>query len=169
MTATKPVGPPSPGATVTKVADEFADLLRPVSRLLRDRCPELVAGLALLVTALAVFAVAGAAVDDRAIDANLAVAEAQVLDGSTFTRTLVRFTTANGETVVPENGVAYPRGTQIGQSVPVEYSTADPERVRVAGRTALGQSGTLAITVVITWLVLGPVAYWLRRRRRAQA
>jgi hypothetical protein len=160
-----PVGPPTPGDTVTKVADELADLVRPISRLLRTRCAELVAGIALLVTALAVFAVAGAAVDDRAIDANLAVAEAQVLDGSTFTRTLVRFTTANGETVVPENGVAYPRGTQVGQSVPVEYSTADPQQVRVAGRTALGQSGPLFLAVVITWLVLGPIAYWLRRRR----
>jgi len=168
VSETSPAGPPSTGATVTKVADELSDLVRPVSRLFRTRCAELVAGLALLVTALAVFAVAGAAIDDRAIDANLAVAEAQVLDGSTFTRTLVRFTTARGETVVPENGVAYPRGTQVGQSVPVEYSTADPQRVRIAGRTALGQSGTLAITVVITWAVLGPVAWWLRRRRRAQ-
>jgi hypothetical protein len=154
---------------VTKVADELADLLRPVARLFRTRCPELVAGLALLVTALAVFAVTGAAVDDRAIDANLAVAEAQVLDGSTFTRTLVRFTTARGETLVPENGVSYPRGTEIGESVPVEYSTADPERVRIAGRTAVGQSGPLALTVLVTWAVLGPVAWWLRRRRAAQS
>jgi hypothetical protein len=169
VSATTPAGPPSPGATVTKVADEFADLLRPVGHLLRTRCAELVAGIALLVTALAVFAVAGAAIDDRAIDANLAVAQAQVLDGSTFTRTLVRFTTANGETVVPENGVAYPRGAEVGQSVPVEYSTADPQRVRVAGRTAIGQSGTLALSVLVTWAVLGPAAWWLRRRRRALA
>ncbi|MGI5125879.1 DUF3592 domain-containing protein [Pseudonocardia sp. CA-107938] len=165
MTGTQ-VGPPSTGATVTKVADELADLLNPVANLLRTRCAEFVAGLAVLVTALAVFAVAGAIVDDRAIDANRAVAEAQVLDGSTFTRTLVRFSTARGETVVPENGVAYPRGLQAGDSVPVEYSSSDPQRVRVAGRTALGQSGPLAIGVLVTWLVLGPLAFWLRRRRR---
>lgn len=162
-------GPPTTGATVTKVADEFADLVRPVRRLLRTRSAELVAGLAVLLTALAVFTVAGAAVDDRTITANRAIAQAEVLEGSTFTRTLVRFTTATGETVVPEDGVAYPRGLEIGQSVPVEYDSSDPDRVRVAGRSALDQSGPLAIGVLVTWVLLGPTAYWLRRRRSAAA
>lgn len=158
-------GPPTTGAGVTKVADEFADLVRPLLRVLRNRAAQLVAGIALLATALAVFAVLGAAVDDRAISANRAFAQAEVLEGSTFTRTLIRFTTATGETLVPEDGVAYPRGLSVGQSVPVEYDSSEPDRVRVAGRTALNQSGTLAIGVLVTWVVLGPVVYWLRRLR----
>ena len=167
MTGTTPGGPPSTGATVTKVADEFAAVVAPLGGLFRSRSAELVAGLAVLLTVLALFTVAGAAVDDRTISANRAVAQAEVLDGSTFARTLVRFTTATGETVVPEAGVAYPRGLAVGQSVPVEYDSSDPDRVRVAGRSALNQSGPLTIGVLVTWVLLGPTAYWLRRRRRA--
>lgn len=158
-------GPPTTVAAATKVVDELADLLRPVSRLLRTRSAELVVGIALLVTALAVFAVAGAALGDRAITANRAVAQAEVLDGSTFFRTLVRFTTANGETAVPADGVAYPRGLEVGQSVPVEYELSEPDHVRVAGRSAFDQAGTLGLVVLGTWLVLGPLAVWFRRRR----
>ncbi|SHL14493.1 hypothetical protein SAMN05443637_11946 [Pseudonocardia thermophila] len=169
MTGTPQAGPPSAGATVTKLADEFADLVRPVVRLFRARAAEFVAGLALLITALAVFAVAGAAVDDRKIEANLAVAQAEVLEGSSFTRTLVRFTTATGETVVPADGVAYPRGTQIGETIFVEYDSADPDLVRVAGRTALSQSGPLALAVLVTWVLLGPLAWWLKRKRGTAA
>lgn len=159
-------GPPTTAAAATKIADELGELVRPVGTLLRNRSAEFVVGIALLVTALALFSVAGAAVDDRAITANKAVAEAQVLDGSTFTRTLVRFTAANGEAVVPENGISYPRGLQVGQQVAVEYDVSDPNNVRVAGRTALDQAGPLAIVAILTWALLGPVAIGLRNRRR---
>jgi hypothetical protein len=158
-------GPPSPAATAIKVADEFGELLRPVATFLRRRSAEVVAFFAVLVTALAIFAVAGGVVDDRAIDKNKAVAEATVLDGSSFSRTLVQFTAANGDTIVPPDGISYPRGLQVGQSVPVEYDVTHPESVRVAGRGAVGQSGPLVLLVLGTWIVLGPIAYWLRRRR----
>ena len=70
----------------------------------------------MLITVLAGFAVAGAAVDDRAIAANPAIAQAEVLEGSNFARTLVRFTVANGEVWVPERGVFYPRGPAAGRA-----------------------------------------------------
>ncbi len=153
------------GTTRTRAVDELASLLRPVRRVIVTRLPEIVAGVAVLATVLAVLALAGAAIDDRAIAANPAVAEAEVLEGSSFARTLVRFTVANGEAVVPERGVFYPRGLEVGESVAVQYDVTDPELVRVAGRSALDGVLPLLLGVVVVWALLGPLALWLRRRR----
>lgn len=128
------------------------------------RLPAIVLGTAVLATVLAGLALAGAALDDRAIAANPAVAEAEVLEGSTFTRTLIRFTVADGEVVVPELGVFYPRGLQVGSTVAVEYDVTEPELVRVAGRSALDGVLPLLLGVLGVWAVLGPLALWLRRR-----
>jgi hypothetical protein len=154
-----------PGRTDTRAVDELAALVRPAVRAIAGRLPEIVAVVAVLVTVLAAFAVAGAALDDRAIAANPAVAEAEVLRGSSFSRTLVRFTVANGEAVVPEHGVFYPRGLQEGERVAVEYDVTKPDLVRVAGRSALDGTVPLLLDVLGTWAVLGPLAVWLRRRR----
>jgi hypothetical protein len=148
------------------VLDELRVLLAPAGRGMSRRLPEIVVGLAVLVTVLAGFALAGAALDDRAIAANPALAQADVLEGSTFLRTLVRFTVANGESVVPEGGVFYPRDLQAGTTVAVEYDVTDPDLVRVAGRSAADGVLPLGVAVLVTWLVLGPLAWWLRGRRR---
>ena len=154
-------------ASGTRAVDELASLLRPVRKALVRRTAEIVLGLAVLITVLAGFAVAGAAVDDRAIAANPATAQAEVLEGSNFVRTLVRFTVANGEVRVPERGVFYPRGLQPGDAVAVEYDVTDPDLVRVAGRGAFGSTGPLLLTVLGSWVLLGPLALWIRRRRSA--
>ena len=151
----------------TRAVDELASLLRPVGRAIVGRLPEIVAGIAVLVTVLAGLALAGAAVDDRAIAANPAVSEAEVLEGSTFARTLVRFTAASGEAVVPEAGVFYPRGLQVGESVAVEYDVTNPDLVRVAGRSAVDGVLPLLAGVAVVWAALLPLALWLRRRRAA--
>jgi hypothetical protein len=155
-------------ASGTRAVDELAWLLRPVRETLARRTAEIVLGLAVLITVLAGFAVAGAAVDDRAIAANPATAQAEVLEGSNFVRTLVRFTVANGEVWVPEKGVFYPRGLQPGSKVAVEYDVTNPDLVRVAGRSALAGMGPLLAGVLVSWLVLGPLAFWIRRRRAAR-
>jgi hypothetical protein len=72
---------------------------------------------------------------------------------------------ANGEAVVPERGVFYPRGLEVGESVAVQYDVTDPELVRVAGRSALDGVLPLLLGVVVVWALLGPLALWLRRRR----
>lgn len=154
-----------PGRSDTRAVDELAALVRPGVRVVGRRLPEIVAGLAVLVTVLAVLAVTGAALDDRAIAANPAVAQAEVLGGSTFARTLVRFTVANGEAVVPEHGVFYPRGLREGERIAVEYDVTEPDLVRVVGRSALETSVPLLLGVVVMWAVLVPLALWLRRRR----
>lgn len=154
------------GTTRTRAVDELASLLRPLGRIITTRVPEIITGIAVLATVLGGLAVAGAAVDDAAISANRGVAEAEVLEGSTFGRTVVRFTVASGETVVPEHGVFYPTGIEVGQPVAVEYDVGNPELVRVADRSALAAAVPLLIVLAITWAVLGPLALWLRRRRK---
>lgn len=147
---------------------EVVATVRPAAQLIRRRVPEIVLGIAVLFTVLVGLALIGSAVDDAAIDAELATAEAEVLEGSTFLRTLVRFTQADGQAVVPERGVLHPRGLTPGERVTVEYDVTDPEIVRVAGRSTLTESGRLLLGVVGVWVVLGPLSVWLRRRRAAR-
>lgn len=154
--------------TGTRAIDELAVLVRPPVTAIRRTLPEILTGLAVLITALAAFAIVGAVYDDIRISGNRAVATAEVLDGSNFARTLVRFTIAeNGETQVPELGVFYPQGLEPGQFIEVEYDRTKPDVVRVAGRSALGGVLPLGLGVLGTWVVLGPLALWLRRRRAA--
>jgi hypothetical protein len=160
-------GTQTTGTGRTRAIDELASLVRPVGRFMATRASEIVMGIAVLATVLGLLALAGAAVDDRSISANPGYAQAEVLDGSTFARTVVRFTVASGETVAPEHGVFYPSGLAVGESVAVEYDLANPELVRVAGRSALDQAAPLALGVALVWAVLGPIAFWMRRRRRA--
>jgi hypothetical protein len=155
----------TPVSNGTRAVDELAMMLRPLGLGISRRLPEIIVGIALLVALLAAFALAGAAVDDSKIAKNPATAEAKVLEGSTFARTLVQFTVANGETVIPENGVFYPRGVEAGTNIAVEYDVTKPELVRVAGRTALSGLPTMSLGVLGTWVVLGPLAFWLHRRR----
>jgi hypothetical protein len=144
--------------------DELAQTAAPALRAVRRHAPRIVVGLALLVTVLAVLALIGAAVDDAVIDGDRGVATAEVLDGSTFARTLVRFTVAGGQAIVPERGVQYPRGLAAGDTVAVEYDLSDPEQVRVAGRNVVDGIVPTVLGVAAVWAVLGPLAVWLRRR-----
>ncbi|MFC5230173.1 DUF3592 domain-containing protein [Pseudonocardia zijingensis] len=162
-------GTQTTGGRRPRAVDELASLLRPVAQFASTRSAEIVAGVAVLATVLGLLVVAGAAADDRAISANPGYAQAEVLEGSTFARTVVRFTVASGEIVVPEKGVFYPSGLQVGDSVAVEYDLGNPELVRVAGSNAFSEAVPLLLALLAVWAVLGPIALWLRRRRRAAA
>ncbi|MGH3985574.1 MAG: DUF3592 domain-containing protein [Pseudonocardiaceae bacterium] len=116
-----------------------------------------------VLTGLVVLALAGAALDDAEVDARTGHATAQVL-AVTPMRTLVQFATPDGRVYNPEEGLAYPSGLQEGQLVRVEYDSADPERVRVAGRTWATGVVPAAITVGVLWMLVAPVVWWLRRR-----
>ncbi|WP_214407842.1 DUF3592 domain-containing protein [Pseudonocardia lacus] len=163
MSSGTPDAPPD--RPTVRAVDELADLLRPALRHTSRRLPEVVAGLAVLAALVSVLALVGAWIDDRTIAANPAIAQAEVLDGSSFARTLVRFTVANGEAVVPELGVYYPRGLEVGQTVAVEYDVTNPEHVRVAGRSVLDGVLPLLLMTAGSWVLLVPTAVWLRRRR----
>ncbi len=114
-------------------------------------------------TGLIALALAGAALDDAGIDARPGQTTAQVLAVPSM-RTLVRFTTPDGRVHSPDEGVAYPSGLRVGQLVRVEYDSADPDQVRVAGRTWVVGVAPAAVTLVTLWLLVSPVAWWLRRR-----
>lgn len=137
-------------------------LLRPVLR----RAPELVLGVAVLLTVLGGLVLLGASRDDAAIDARLGQGSAQVLDGSTWTRTLVRFTTPDGAVHTPELGVFYPWGLRAGERVRVQYDLADPDLVRVAGRSWVRGIAPVLAGVAVVWALALPLAGWLRARRR---
>jgi uncharacterized protein DUF3592 len=146
-----------------RVIDEVRDLVCPAVRAISRARAQIVVGFAVVITLLCAFAVAGAATDDAKITANQAVAQAEVLEGSTLFRTLVRFPLPNGDVAIPEYGVSYPWGLTPGTSVRVEYDVTDATHVRVAGRTALSASGPLLAAIVLTWLVALPVARRMRR------
>lgn len=153
------------GNTRTRAVDELADLVRPAIRAVSRSAPRIVQGVALVLTFMALFALIGAGLDDRTISANQAVAQAQVLDGSTFFRTLVQFTAADGQAHTPELGVFYPRGLEPGTTVAVEYDVTNPDLVRVAGRTFLSGVLPLGVGIVVAWAIAVPYSMWLRRRR----
>ena len=147
------------------LAEEIADLLRPAGRAIARARARIVVGVGVVITLLCAFAVLGAAVDDLAIGRHLGVAQADVLDGSTFFRTLVRFTDSSGAVVVPANGVAYPRGIAPGATVTVEYDLSDPDRVRISGRNAWSGAWPFLAVIVVTWAALVPLARRMRVNR----
>lgn len=138
-------------------------VLAPVAR----RAPEIVVGLGLVLSTLAVLVLVGAARNDAAITADRGVAVGEVLDGSDSAHTFVRYTAADGAVLTPSTGVLYPRGLQPGNYVLVEYDRSKPELVRVAGRNWTEGLAPVALGVAGLWVVLGPLTWYLARRRRA--
>ncbi|WP_440899126.1 DUF3592 domain-containing protein [Actinosynnema sp.] len=116
-----------------------------------------------LVTLVGVLLVAACWRDDNAIESRRGRAAAEVVSVS-FQRTVVRYATPDGAVHSPAQGVLYPDGLEAGQVVWIEYDTDNTELARVEGRTftlALLPVGTSLLAV---WAVLGPLAWWLRRR-----
>lgn len=136
-------------------------LLRAAGR----KVPEIVAGIAVVVTLLALLALAGAVMNDVRITSHRATTAATVLDGSTYWRTIVRFTDDDGQLRSPS--VLYPSGLSAGENIYVEYDATRPDRVRVAGRNALDGVLPTAAGLVVLWAVFGPLVVRLRRRRDA--
>lgn len=147
--------------------DEIAALVLPVVLPVVRRLPTVVLGLCVLLTTISVFALVGALRDDAAIAARPVVVTAEVLPDSSWSRTLIRFTTQDGKLLVPEKGVYYPRGLTPGQVIRVEYDRDHPDRVRVYGRDASVGYLPVAGIVLGLWATLGPLWWWLRRRRAA--
>ena len=138
-------------------------VLAPVAR----RAPEILVGVGVVLSALAVLVLVGAARDDATITADRGVAVGEVLDGSDAQHTFVRFTASDGAVLTPDTGVLYPRGLEPGNYVLVEYDRSKPELVRVAGRSWTEGLLPAALGVVGLWAVLGPLVWYLVRRRRA--
>lgn len=155
-------------STTGRLLDEAAGLLLPVVMPLVRRLPAIILVLPGLCTVIGALVLIGASRDDAAIAAKSAVATAEVLPGSDWRRTLIRFTTAGGDTVIPDKGVAYPRGLQPGQVVRVEYDSTRPDVVRVLGRDASVGYLPIGLMVLGMWVVALPIAFALRGRQLRQ-
>lgn len=145
--------------------DELVALVRPVVMPIVRRMPTVIFVLCALLTTICMATLLGAVRDDIAISRHPAVTTAEVLPGSGFSRTLIRFTTSDGTLLVPEKGVYYPHGLREGQFVLVQYDVTHPDRVRVLGRNASIGFLPVGLMLLGAWAVLLPLGWWLRRRR----
>lgn len=107
-----------------------------------------------VVTLQSVLLVAGAWRNDIAIESDMGVAEAEVLNAG-FRRSTIEFVTPERITYRPELGVLYPSELATGMRIYVEYDKSDPDLVRVQHRTAVLAIIPAGSIVVIAWLVGG--------------
>lgn len=98
-------------------------------------------GVRVVAAAAAVFSVLTAVlillacfVNDQRIDQDMGSATATVTE-VTDRRAAVEFDAGGGRTVRPVTGVFYPTGLVEGQRVQVEFRRANPDLVRVSGRS----------------------------------
>lgn len=96
------------------------------------RITALVVGVFSVVTAALILV--ACLVDDLRIDADMGSATATVTE-VTDRRAAVEFDAARGLPVRPKTGVFYPVGLVKGQRVQVEFRRANPDLVRVSGRS----------------------------------
>ena len=116
------------------------------------------------ISTLAVLLVLAAWRDDLRIASDKGVASAEVLSAGRL-RSAVTFVTPDGVTRNPRLGVLYPTKLTAGERINVEYSRADPELVRVAGRDARVAIVPALSVIVVVWAIALP-ALWLVRRVR---
>lgn len=105
-----------------------------------------------IVTLQAVLLVAGAWRNDRRIERDLGVAEAEVLSAGPR-RSTIEFVTPDRVTHRPELGVLYPSELASGMRIYVEYDRADPSLVRVQNRNAALAIIPAGSTALAGWLV----------------
>ncbi|MEB3021534.1 DUF3592 domain-containing protein [[Mycobacterium] crassicus] len=105
-----------------------------------------------VVTLQSVLLVAGAWRNDIAIESDMGVAAAEVLNAG-FRRSTIEFVTPERITYRPELGVLYPSELATGMRIYVEYDKSDPDLVRVQHRTAVLAVIPAGSVVVVAWLV----------------
>lgn len=120
-----------------------------------------IVALACLVTLLSVLLVAGAWRNDRQIERNMGVAQAEVLSAGPR-RSTIEFVTPDRVTYRPELGVLYPSELADGMRIYVEYDRGNPDLVRVQHRNAslaIIPAGSVAI---VAWLIAGVLLLGVR-------
>lgn len=109
-----------------------------------------------------------AAVNDAAIARDRGYATAEVMDVGTM-RTTVLFRDDAGNYHQPNEGLKYPTGLERGQKVRVEYEVANPNNVKVAGRSwtlaFLPALSSMAVALLIGGMLLALV-FWLEKRNK---
>lgn len=105
-----------------------------------------------VMTLQSILLVAGAWRNDRQIQRNLGVAEAEVLSAGPR-RSTIEFVTPDRVTYRPELGVLYPSELATGMRIYVEYDKTDPNLVRVQNRNATLAVVPAASTAAAGWLI----------------
>lgn len=105
-----------------------------------------------LVTLQSILLVAGAWRNDRQIERNMGVAQAEVLSAGPR-RSTIEFVTPDRVTYRPELGVLYPSELAEGMRIYVEYDKNNPDLVRVQHRNASLSIIPAASVAVVAWLV----------------
>ncbi|WP_072690650.1 DUF3592 domain-containing protein [Rhodococcus marinonascens] len=118
------------------------------------------------ISILAVLLVLAAWRNDHTIESDRGVATAEVLSAGSM-RSAISFVTPDGVTHNPQLGVLYPTNLTVGQRIDVEYARSDPDLVRVSGRDARVAIVPAGSVIVVTWLVAGPVSWYLRRHENS--
>ncbi|PRQ10655.1 DUF3592 domain-containing protein [Corynebacterium sp. 13CS0277] len=134
----------------------------------RRRARQLVWATYTLSLIVAACLIAGPVLNDRQIATHHGRALARVL-AVTPLRTTIEYQDAAGQFHNPPGGVLYPGNLGPGQLVWVNYSTANPDLVKVEGRTwrlALLPAGSVAATSSV---LAGLLLWRLRRRDAAHA
>jgi len=126
--------------------------------------------LLILVTLQSVLLVAGAWRNDRQIESNMGVAQAEVLSAGPR-RSTIEFVTPDRITYRPELGVLYPSELATGMRIYVEYDRTDPDLVRVQHRNAslaIIPAGSIAVLGWLIGIVLFSGLVLLERRLQPQ-
>lgn len=118
-----------------------------------------------VVTLQSILLVAGAWRNDRQIEANRGVAEAEVLSAGPR-RSTIEFVTPDRVTYRPELGVLYPSELATGMRIYVEYDRTDPNLVRVQNRNASLAVVPAGSVAVVGWLIGGAILVVLVRREQ---
>ncbi|MFC4125965.1 DUF3592 domain-containing protein [Nocardia rhizosphaerae] len=132
---------------------------------LRRACRS-VLGLATVISVLMVLLVLAAWRNDYEIEQHQGQTSGEVLSAGRL-RSAVMYVTPDGVTHNPKVGILYPTNLTAGQRINVEYSTRDPDLVRVAGRDARVAIIPATSVIVVTWALALPVWWLLRRRQHA--
>ncbi|GED98760.1 hypothetical protein [Gordonia crocea] len=108
-----------------------------------------------IITLMGVFLFAGCVKNDAQINANKAVAVAEVSSADRL-HAAVGFFTPDGKFHSPQLGLLYPTQLSVGERISVDYDASNPDGlVRPTGRNAsLAVVPSLSV-IVIGWLVVG--------------
>jgi hypothetical protein len=113
-----------------------------------------IAVVACVVTLQSLLLMVGAWRNDRKIEGDMGVAQAEVLNAGPR-RSTIEFVTPDRVTYRPQLGVLYPSELAEGMRIYVEYDKSDPDLVRVQHRTAALAIVPAGSVAVAGWLVAG--------------
>ncbi|GGL43187.1 hypothetical protein GCM10011588_67480 [Nocardia jinanensis] len=100
--------------------------------------------------------------NDYLIESDKGATTGEVLSAGRL-RSAVMYVTPDGVTHNPKVGVLYPTNLTAGERINVEYSRADPDLVRVAGRDVrVAILPTLSV-LAVTWAITLPTLWLLMR------